>query len=92
MSDDSNATALHQISVMVDHVDKGATATVAFIHHYTFWFVLAGAVLLLSCIVSRVIDVAKTAYCLCSPCVCVAKCCCRRRQTYHEVGRERGQV
>ena len=92
MSDDSNATALHEISVMADTLDKSATATVSFIHHYAFWFVVAAIILVVSCVISRCIDVAKTLYCLCSPCTCLFRCCCRRKPRYHQVGGNRDRV
>lgn len=72
--DDTNATALHKMSVMIDEVDKGSSAFVAFVRDYWYVAVLLVCVCLVVCLISQCYRCYEVVKCLACSC-----CCCRRK-------------
>lgn len=85
---EENATALHKISVMVDDMDRGSTAVVAFVRDYWYLGLLILGSCILVCVVSqcyRCYEVCKCLTCCCRPCLC----CCRSKSSAYGSGGRR---
>ena len=73
---EANATALHKMSVMLDDVDKGSTAFVAFVRDYWYVGLLLVCACLIVCFLSQCYRCFEVLKCL----TCCCRCCCRRRR------------
>ena len=81
--DSNNATALHKISVMVDEVDQGATATVNFVEQYGWYVLISVLGCFALCILSACYGYCKSIkQCCCDVCWCLT-CCCRGHRQKH---------
>jgi len=75
--DDVNATALHKISVMVDELDTGATATVDFMGEYGWYILISVLGCFALCVVSVCYGYCKSiAHCCRDLCWCLSCGCC----------------
>ena len=75
--DSSNATALHKISVMVDELDTGATATVDFMDEYGWYVLISVLGCFALCVVSVCYGYCKSiAHCCRDLCWCLSCGCC----------------
>lgn len=81
--DDSNATALHKISVMVDELDTGATATVGFIEQYGWYVLISVLGCFALCIVSSCYGYCKSIASCCRDFLWCLSCGCCGKTSNH---------
>ena len=82
---DSNSTALHKISVVVDEIDAGANATVDFMEQYGWYVLISVLGCFALCIIERHTATVRALHCCCDLFWCLSCGCCGTKSRHHRL-------